>query len=388
MTRAHEIVLKDLRSCYTKDGMIASHVNFSDYWARDSFWACLGMLEVKDSSGNISQKEVQQVRRILDLFIKYQREDGKIPRKICLDFSAFKYLGLKIKRKTPRPIYTSPIKSFFAFDANLLFVIAFVRYFEVTGDEEYAKKYFESVKKSLEFYSQNNLVRDLLLYEKGLGNWMDTIFKKGFVLYTNCLWYRAVESFESLAIATYQNMEADFPASEKILEKIKEKFWLEDGYYADLITKKGKQQKYFDLAGNLITLLFGIADQGQSEKIFNQIKRLKGSEDKLHAINSPKYPFWKINPIVWLFGLWNYHNQNSWSWLEALITAAYVKFGRIDEARENLENFAKIVVKNNSIHETYFLDGKPFDHRFWKSAVPFAWGAGLYLYAEALVDEY
>jgi len=45
---AEKIARKDLRACYQDQGIFASPVNFSDYWARDSFWAILGMLEIGD----------------------------------------------------------------------------------------------------------------------------------------------------------------------------------------------------------------------------------------------------------------------------------------------------------------------------------------------------
>ena len=67
--------------------------------------------------------------------------------------------------------------------------------------------------------------------------------------------------------------------------------------------------------------------------------------------------------------------------LRRLIIIAKNKAGEILEAEKDLENFSKVIVRNGHVHETYFLDGRPFDHPRWKSAVPFAWGAGLFLWA-------
>lgn len=379
--KASIIALSDLRSCYTREGILASHVNFSNYWARDTFWASLGMLETG------SEKEIRQVKKSLELFMKYQRSDGKIPRKIALDYNGLKYLGLKTKRRKPRPIYTSPISFFYSTDNDLLFVLAFQKYFEVTGDENFARDNFQKMERSLSFYGEAGLVRESLVHENGLATWMDSVFKNGFVLYTNCLWYGAVRELESLSgklrIIPKSN---NIPSSPEILKQIQKLFWLNDKrYFADNISSY-KPQKYFDLAGNLLAVIFKIANGKQTESIFSMIEKIR-NRNALHPINAPLYPFWKINPVTRLFGIADYHNGISWSWLEALLSIAKNKAGKIKEAEVDLENFAKIVVRNGHVHETYFLDGRPFDHPRWKSAVPFAWGAGLFLWAAKLLQK-
>src|SRR3990172_7998355 len=152
--KAKKIALADLRSCYTEEGILASHVNFSDYWARDSFWASLGMLE----TGNAD--EIAQVKKTLELFLKYQRADGKIPRKIALDYNGLKYLGFKIRRRNPRPIYWSPVPFLYSTDNDLLFVIAFYKFIEITGELDFAKNNFKKIEMALKFYENRGLVRN------------------------------------------------------------------------------------------------------------------------------------------------------------------------------------------------------------------------------------
>ncbi|MDR3559449.1 MAG: amylo-alpha-1,6-glucosidase [Candidatus Pacebacteria bacterium] len=362
------IILSDFRACYRPQGILASNLNFSDFWARDSFWASLGMLH--------AGVDVEKVRDSLELFLKYQREDGKIPRKIVLDYNGLKYLGARIKRRVPRPIYSSSLKWNFSVDDNLLFAIAFCRWVEKTGDTAFAEKYFSHVARALEFYAKKNLLREDLIFETGFANWEDTIYKKGFVLYSNCLWYEAVRSFEKLCDRLEKNHESKIPNSAMIVFQIRDKFWLDDkNYFADS-TVENKPEKYFDLAGNALAIIFDIAHPEQAEKILQNIN----NENVLHPINYPHYPWHKISPVLFLFGIQDYQNGISWSWIEALLILAQLKVGKTEEAKKTFENFAEIISKNNHIHETYFLDGRPFDHLFWKSAVPFAWGAGLLLW--------
>lgn len=372
--KAKNLALADLRSCYRGEGILASYVNFTDFWARDTFWASLGLIK--------SGEDLGKVRSSLELFLRYQRSDGKIPRKICLDYNGLKYLGIKIKRKKPRPIYTSPIKTFFSMDDNLLLVIAFSEYVKKTKDEKFVEKYFSQIERALEFYQNNNLIRNELLYEIGLGNWMDTIFKKGFVLYTNCLWQKAVQEFKEMAKEFNFDVNSIVPKSQGILAQIQKNFWLEkENFFADSVSKKDRKQKYFDLAGNVLAMLFEIADEKQAKLILEKIEMIKNKGDVFYPTVFPRYPFWKINPPTFLFGIQDYQNGNSWSWIEILLAIAKEKNGKLEEAEKMLENISEVILQNGHIHETYFIDGRPFDHFLWKSAVPFAWSAGLFLWA-------
>lgn len=380
--KIRDIVLSDLRACYRDQGILASSVNFDDYWARDSFWASLGLLE--------SGLDAEKVRESLELFLKYQRSDGKIPRKIALDYNGLKYFGLKIKRRAPRPIYSSALAWRFSVDDNLLFGIAFCRYVEKTGDLKWAGGYFENLLSALEFYARKNLLREDLIFESGFANWQDTVYKRGFVLYSNCLWYEAVRSFENLRDKLNKNPASRLPNAEMIVFQIRDKFWLDDKNYFTDSVQGGKSDKYFDLAGNLLAILFDIAHPKQAEKILRQVSDIEArcnallsDEEKniLHPLNYPRYPWRRISPALYLFGIQDYQNGINWSWIEALLVLVQIKTGHTEDARQNFARFAEIILKNNHIHETYYLDGRPFNHLLWKSAVPFAWGVGLWLWA-------
>lgn len=46
--KIRKILLGDLRSCYRGSGILASNVNYDDFWARDSFWALDGFQNRKN----------------------------------------------------------------------------------------------------------------------------------------------------------------------------------------------------------------------------------------------------------------------------------------------------------------------------------------------------
>lgn len=89
--KAQKIAIESLQKCYSGKGILASKNHFSDYWERDSFWAMGGILALGDYG---------KARDIFELFLLWQRKDGKIPRKIMLEYALLKYLfKKKIKRK-------------------------------------------------------------------------------------------------------------------------------------------------------------------------------------------------------------------------------------------------------------------------------------------------
>ena len=98
--------------------------------------------------------------------------------------------------------------------------------------------------------------------------------------------------------------------------------------------------------------------------------------------NYPRYPFWRTGPFQFLVGMADYHNRGC-LWLQPGITYAISlwKVGQKKEAKEFLERIAKHIVKYNGVYEVYEKDGTPVKRLFYQSEHPFAWSAGLFLYA-------
>ncbi len=365
LTKARRIASQNLRQCYKDDKVLASLKNFSDYWARDTFWAFSGIL------ANGDQKIA---RSSLEYFLKLQKPNGAIPRKIALDYNGLKYItGNSVKRKNPKPVYTGLIPPFSSMDQNALLVISFEKYLTHTSNLSFGRHYYHQIKRVLQWY-ESHMVSGLV-YEYALGNWMDTIFKTGEVLYTNTLYAKSLESFCSVARALkkpedqeiYQKKSADFK------EKLRKNFW--NGSFFD--DQKGIR-RHFDVAGNVVACYFNIATKAESKKIIQRLLRLSENHQLLPTV-SPPYPFWKVNPLTCLLGMQDYHNGISWLWIDLFAVAAMRQNGFQKEALRAFENICKIIVRRDAVYETYFPDGRPFEARLWKSAVPFAWNIGVFL---------
>lgn len=377
---AVEIVRKELRQCYLGQGVIASPVHFSNYWGRDTFWALRGMIHG-------DKKDLEMSRKSLELFMKYQRGDGKIPRKIVSDVNIFKRIGINVKRPYLLPVYASPIKYLHSLDENLLFVSAFCKYIEKTNDLDFARDKYHQLVLALDFFRQKRALRDNLLCEWGLGNWMDTILKRGFVLYTNCLWHEALKQLQNLSRVIERDFPPSLPTPQKVKLLIQRDFWNKDnGFFVDALSKKKRQKMFFDTAGNLLAVFFGIADADQAKEVLEKVSSLRSGQG-LHPTNDPPYPPRKVNPLTYFVGIEKYHNGISWSWIEIIHILALLKSGDLETAQRQFDNLCEIISKNETLHETYNLDGTPFDKPLWKSTTPFAWSAGLFLYVLEKLEE-
>ncbi|MEA1926071.1 MAG: amylo-alpha-1,6-glucosidase [Patescibacteria group bacterium] len=361
---AGKIARKNLQSCYLNKKVLASPGKFSDYWARDTFWAMAGMLAVGD---------FEIAKSSLEFFLKYQREDGKIPRKVILEWDSVKYLfGKKIKRNSPKPVYTGIVRPFHSMDDNSLLVIAAREYIKKSGNFKFAEENYIILKKTIDWY-ESKLSRGLIK-EFFLSNWMDTIFKFGKVLYTNVLYCEALNSMREIALTAKRNTDSEyyFEKSENVKGKINDYFWNGE-FYND---QPGR--RIFDSAGNILACYFGIAPRIRVRKVLDRMEKIKGEKVLLPTVN-PRYSIWRVNPLAIIFGLPEYHNGVSWLWIDLLAVIVKHRSGRREEALKDLERIAEIIIKQKTVYETYFNDGRPFKKIFWKSEASFAWNSGIFL---------
>jgi len=345
-------------------------MRFSDYWARDSFFAVLGVLEIGD---------FKVARNILELFLDNQKSNGQIARKFELDYNFLKYIFKKTaSRKKPKAVYTSLLPPFNTMDGNSLCVIAFAKYLQKTKDIKFARKYFRKLEKTIVWYEKKK--RDTLVREYLLSNWMDTIFKSGKVLYSNTLYAKALEEFSHIAEEVGENKQAKKYKNlhKKTVAVIDKKFW--NSEFFDDVADQGK---YFDSAGNALACFFGIAPDKKRGNILKYFRKIK--TQKLLPTVYPKYSFWKVNPITFLFGMSEYHNGKSWLWIDAFVAGAEFRSGDYGSARKRMTEISQVIVANAAVHEVFHADGRPYNPKFWKSAVPFAWNSGVFLYINSLI---
>ena len=301
--RALQICKKDLRSNYGKYGIHTSgSVSFKDeYWARDTFFACLGATRIED---------FDTVKKHISFFLDFQKENGLIPANIVETSRTLRSFGINFKFRRPDVRYKSPhplgndIQ-----DSTLLCIMAFNDYISQSKDYEFLRQNFEKLVKAIEWNiksSENGLIK-----EGRMANWQDNIIKSGFFLFTNACYYRALKDIANLSKLMNDNSRHKeyLEMSERTKQRINEVFWNGE-FYARWFDKKRFDN--FSAICNNLAIIWDIAYPEQAKKIQEKISLHE--LDKVPLIDSnKKIPWYLINLPIFLLGIYKYHEQ-AWLW--------------------------------------------------------------------------
>lgn len=369
MSNSFEIAKNSLKKCYKKEGIVAGKTHFHYYWARDSFFASWGALELNDT--NI-------VKINLENFIKYQNINGQIPlriggKKIHQILSFF-----KIAHKLRNVAEYNQDKGFNpALDPNLLFIITFEKYLEKTKDYAFTKKHLNSLHKSMDWIE--SFEKEGLLNEGKYATWQDSVKKEGYTIYTNTLYYAATKSLNKI-LNSIDITNGFLEKSEIIKNKINEKFYDKKlGYYIDYFNKK-QRCEIFSPDGNFLSIYFNLCNKNQTESILNNAEKLSISKDTPSYTNSPKYNKREIYFPFYLINMQGYHNMEiCWPWIGCLHIIALIKNGKIEKAKILYKKIDQLIQKDKDVYETYEKNGKIVKRLFYASEKEFAWGASFFI---------
>ena len=375
---AYKIACNDLKECYGKYGIYAGRQHFEEYWSRDSFFA---------NSGLIKLKKFQIIKKNLILFLRYTKDNGQIPLRITNYIPILEYLKfikIKIKGKI-RPVYKEDKSFNFPQDPNLLFLITALDYIKESKDKNFAEKYFKDFEKIMQWSFSNDKDDDILIEENYYCNWADTVNKSGKVLYTNICFYKALISLAEICklLNKKEKEKKYFTTANKVKNKINKLFW-DKNYYIDWINNK--QHKYFSTDGNVLAIIWNVANKNQSKSIQDYIKKFK-INDPPSKTNHPNYHSNNISNIVKLFGMKDYHNGLNWSWLGCIDVIAKFKLGMKKEAINLLNKISKKILEYGKVYEVYEINGNPVNRIFYKSEAPFAWSSGLFVYSYHILKD-
>ena len=341
ISEAYKTAVNCLRECYSENGIIAGRQHFNDYWARDSFFASFGACKLRD---------FEIVRKNLLLFLSNQAEDGQIPLRVGTYNIIPKMLGMKGKcemkpRYTVDTIFSNNLK---ATDCNSLFVIAMANYMYKSKDINFVKNNFDKIEKALKWNFTQDKDSDLLIEDRGLTTWDDRTHKRGKVLYTNVLHFKALHEMAHLSkVAKKQDK---FSAvAKRVRNEINNQFW-NGNYYADWI-ENGKRLDYFCSDGNTLAALW-IADNIKIKKIHKSVKRLKIAETFTLKTVSPVYPLTKIYIPNILLGFADYHSGMLWPWISCLYALAISKVSK-PEAKKIIQKLGEKIIEYKDCYEVY-----------------------------------
>lgn len=367
---ARSIAVDALSACTTELGFAAGTHHFVDLWARDSLFATFGA-NVVGMRG--------QSKATITSFLRYQRSDGLIPYLILRSrMTIGKYFQRHSYYSMPVSHFRSNQSAGIVPDGGLMTIIAIRQYVEESGDIEFLRGQYGRLEKTLQWYWKKfhvGLIREWFLCE-----WADAVLKVGTTLYTNTLYWKAIGDMAWMARRLKKPVEARLYSvwQQKLYVLMQEKFW-NGAFFADWIDYA--RHDYIATHPNMMAIVFGLATSEQATSILAYAKKYCLNGWTLES-NYPKYEWWRIPILQRIVGMADYHNRGC-MWLQPGIwyAVALWRVGRKKEARSVLEAMSEKIVQAQDVYEVFEKNGHPVRRVIYRSEGPFAWTAGLYLWA-------
>jgi glycogen debranching enzyme len=399
---ARDRALRVLRECITPAGFRASamELGYPQIWARDSMVSGLGAVAVGEPD------LCQAFRASLETLARHRTELGHIP--LNVDPATGAVSG----------------ENAAGVDANLWFVIGHGVYFRAAGDSAFLREQWSAIEAAVLWLRYQDVNDCGLLEIPEAGDWMDLFGCRFNVLYDNVLYSAALRTAADLATELGKDdVRSRFHAlAEDVRVKLNLLLWAERGWdpaeFADkMATLKQLHLEwymvyqnigtissrpyylpyvafrdygdYFDSLGNLLAILFGVADADRTRQILRFIRQVGAAEPfPIKAVHPPILPGdkdWREYYRSRNLNLpYQYHNGGIWPFVGGFYIATLVYTGRCDVARQQLHQLA--LANQQGLDEEWEFNewlhgqtGLPMGFRRQ------AWSASMYLFADAAV---
>jgi glycogen debranching enzyme len=409
--RAEEILLRNGGDL----GLLGSAQAYQQVWARDSMVCALGLLVCKNPEGRAIH------RRSLETLRQFQSELGKIPHNVGLtnvpDPALIAHGGhLEVGGVSGTAVEDSIHAG--CIDSNLWYIVGHYIYFQTDGDLAFLRQAWPSLEKALLWlrYQDSNECGLLEVHEAM--DWADLFANRYNVLFDNVLYYAAWQCLGRLAEALELPAGRYFEQAQDVHRKVNLLLWVgpEEPTPWDWIRRVRKEWLYprrrvetelverpfylpymafreyadrFDTLGNLLAILFGVADERKASRILGYLHGCGLDEPfPVRSLYPPLHPgdkdwrdYYRVRNLNQPH---HYHNGGAWPFIGGFYVAALVQAGRLDEAEQQL---AKLAAMNRlgkaeewEFNEWFHgLSGRPMGYGHQ------SWSAALYLFAHDAV---
>lgn len=340
---------------------------YPEPYTRDLMISLLGI----GVSGN--EILLKSVRKVLNTVAKNQSEKGHIPS--------------LVHDKDDRG----------ASDTTPLFLLAAGIFRKISGENDFLA---EAIEKSLVWMSYQSPSDMSLVAQQPTSDWRDEQWVLGYGLYVNVLTYSSfrIHGKHEWADAMRRAM-SRFTITEGVIHRhVHEGLVVKHKPYYAFWSYKVLSSERFDLLGNSLAILSGIASPSRAKEMISWI------EDECVAMrkngelscNLPPnfFPFTKPGDPDWheRYAHYNnpgdYHNGGIWPFICGFYIAALVVAKRFKLAEEKLVELTKCVKLSRKENLSFGFnewikaqDGKPMGQD-WQT-----WSAAMYLYAAKCVEE-
>jgi hypothetical protein len=340
---------------------------YPEPYTRDLLISILGIAV----SGN--QKLIESIRKVLETLAKNQTSRGHITSLV----------------------HNTEDRG--ASDTTPLFLLAVGIYRQVTNDHDFLQ---ESVQKALTWMEYQSPSDRCLVAQQPTSDWRDEQWVTGYGLYVNTLVYSylCILGQKEKADNVRHEMSRFTVSSDANHHHVHEGLVVKNKPYYAFWSYKIHSSERFDLLGNCLAILSGIASPSRADDIISWIEcecaAMRGKGDL--ALELPPNFFPYINPEDpdWhpRDSIFNkpgeYHNGGIWPFICGFYVAALVAAKRYTLAKEKLVALTDCIHISNTETVNYGFNewikaqnGKPMGQD-WQT-----WSAAMYLYAAKCVEE-
>jgi len=350
---AYENAKQVVRVCSTKNGLYASGgiKGYKGVWSRDSNITLLG-------ASTDSSEEFKEVwKQSLETLKKHQSQLGQIPNAV-----------LKFRAKERQVDFKS-------IDSSLWFIIGHHLYKKRYKDASLFKSHKHALAKALLWLHYRDFWENATLEQLPTSDWQDAFPNKyGATLNTQALYY---------FVLSLVNDKKRLKVLSKEVNVVKEdRLWNGTFYWAYRWKNHNKYKEigeWFDSLGNMMAIVFGLADKKKSRLILDYVKRQHIAQPyPMKAIAPPIKPgsvHWEDYYYDARATPGHYLNGGIWPFIGGFYILALVRMKRYSEAEEELERYAEGCLKAQLFPE--WID--PKTKATWGQLQ--AWSAGMYMWA-------
>jgi hypothetical protein len=281
-------------------------------------------------------------------------------------------------------------------DSTPLFLIGVGIYRKVSGESGFLA---EAVEKSLTWMEYQSPSDRCMVAQQPTSDWRDEQWVTGYGLFVNTLVYSYLRLLgkNEKADRMHSEMSRFTVTGGSLHHHVHEGLVVKHKPYYALWSYKIHSSERFDLLGNSLAILSGIASQTRAEEMISWIEEectnMK-SRGEL-AIDMPPnfFPFIKPDDPDWLprYEIFNkpgdYHNGGIWPFICGFYVAALVGAKKFNLANQKLIELTHLIKKSADPNLNFGFnewikaqDGKPMGQD-WQT-----WSAALYLYAAKCVE--
>jgi len=350
---AYEKAIEVINQCSTKYGLYASGgVNgYKGIWSRDTNITLIG------ASTEENKNFKEEWKKSLEVLKRHQSSLGQIPNAV---------LNLSKKKKKA---------DFKTIDSNLWFIIGHYFYKNRYNDSHLFKEHEHAISKALKWLYYRDIGEDVTLEQLPTTDWQDAFPNKyGATINTQALYYYVLTLTKNKKMAEKLKYEVNEDSDNSL--------WNKTFYWAYRWKNHNKYKEigtWFDSLGNLLAIVFGLADKKKALSILGYVKR--------HRVHRP-YPIRCISPTIAVGSeFWedyyydakatpnHYLNGGIWPFIGGFYILALVKMKMYKEAHYELELLARANTKGNLFPE--WINPETEDTHGELQA----WSAGTYIWA-------